>query len=48
MEERNPDLVGKDKDVVTVFVKEIREGLGGQEKVLCGSETPILLFKKAI
>ncbi len=36
--EGNPDLVGTDKDVVTAFVKEIREALGGQKKVLCAAE----------
>ena len=46
--EGSPDLVGTGKDVVTAFLKEIREALEGQEKVLCGSGMAILLFKKVI
>lgn len=46
--EANPDLVGTDKDVVKMFITEIKEALGpGVEKVLQGSGTAILLFKKA-
>jgi hypothetical protein len=42
----HPDLVGTDRDVVTVFVKDLREALGSTEEVLQGSGTVILLFKK--
>jgi hypothetical protein len=47
--EANPDLVGTDKDVVKQFIREMRKALGpGQETVLQGSGTAILLFKKVI
>src|SRR6187402_2892276 len=37
----NPDLVGTDKDVVKVFIKELREALGGQEWMEHGTGTAI-------
>ena len=43
----NPELVGTDKDVVKVFVRELREALGGQDWVKRGSGTSIMLFKKS-
>lgn len=43
----NPELVGTDKDVVKVFAKELREALGGQDWVVEGSGTTIMLFKKS-
>jgi hypothetical protein len=43
----NPELVGTDKDAVTVFVEELRGALGGQDWVVRGSGTAILLFKKS-
>jgi hypothetical protein len=43
----NPDLVGTDKDVIKLFIRELRKALGGeQDWVLRGSGTAILLFKK--
>jgi hypothetical protein len=46
--EANPDLAGTDKDVVKIFVEEMKEALGpGQDRVLQGAGTAILLFKKA-
>jgi hypothetical protein len=47
--EANPDLAGTDKDVVRQFITEMRNALGpGQDTVLQGSGTVILLFKKTI
>jgi trans-aconitate 3-methyltransferase len=43
----NPELVGTDKDVVRVFIRELREVLGGQDWILRGMGTAILLFKKS-
>jgi hypothetical protein len=43
----NPKLVGTDKDVVKVFIQALREVLGGQDWILRGSGTAILLFKKS-
>jgi hypothetical protein len=43
----NPELVGTDKDVVKVFIHALREVLGGEEWILRGSGTAILLFKKS-
>ncbi|PMD24966.1 S-adenosyl-L-methionine-dependent methyltransferase [Hyaloscypha hepaticicola] len=43
----NPELVGTDKDVVKVFIQALREVLGGQDWILRGSGTAILLFKKS-
>lgn len=43
----NPELIGTDQDVVEVFIRELREVLGGQEWILRGSGTAILLFKKS-
>lgn len=43
----NPELVGTDKDVVSVFIRELREVLGGQGWILRGMGTAILLFKKS-
>lgn len=43
----NPELVGADKDAVKVFMRELREALGGQDWMLRGSGTAILLFKKS-
>jgi hypothetical protein len=43
----NSELVGTDKDAVKVFVRELREALGGQDWILRGSGTAILLFKKS-
>ena len=44
----HPDLVGTNKDVVKAFVNEVREALpAGHQKVLQGSGTAILLFKKS-
>jgi hypothetical protein len=43
----NPELAGTDNDAVKVFVREVREALGGQDWVLTGSGTAILLFKKS-
>jgi hypothetical protein len=42
----NPELVGTDKDVVRVFIRELKEALGGQDWILRGTGTAILLFKK--
>lgn len=42
----HPDLVGTDKDVVKVFVKDLKEAMGGQDWVERGSGTTIMLFKK--
>lgn len=42
----NPELVGTEKDVVKVFIRALREALGGQDWILRGSGTAILLFKK--
>ncbi|KUJ22537.1 S-adenosyl-L-methionine-dependent methyltransferase [Mollisia scopiformis] len=43
----NPELVGTDKDVVKVFIKDLKEALGGQDWVERGSGTTIMLFKKS-
>jgi len=43
----NPELVGTGKDLMKVFVTELREALGGQDWIERGSGTAILLFKKA-
>lgn len=43
----NPELAGTDKDAVKVFVREVREALGGQDWLLTGSGTAILLIKKS-
>jgi hypothetical protein len=43
----NPELVGTDRDVVKVFIQALREVLGGQDWILRGSGTAILLFKKS-
>ncbi|PMD39941.1 S-adenosyl-L-methionine-dependent methyltransferase [Hyaloscypha variabilis F] len=43
----NPELVGTDKDAVRVFIRELREALGGQDWILRGTGTAILLFKKS-
>jgi hypothetical protein len=46
--EAHPDLVGTDKDVVKVFINELREALPkDHQKFLRGTGTAILLFKKA-
>ena len=46
--EAHPELVGSDKDVVKVFINELREALPkDHQKFLRGSGTAILLFKKA-
>lgn len=42
----HPDLVGTDKDCLKQFVRDLREALGGSQKLLAGSATAILLFKK--
>jgi hypothetical protein len=44
----NPELVGTDKDAVSVLVQELREALGGQDWVERGSGVAILLFKKSV
>lgn len=45
--EANPELVGSDRDIVKQFIRELREALGpGQERIVQGSGTAILLFKK--
>lgn len=45
--EAHPNLAGTDKDVVKVFVDELREALpADHQKVVSGSGTAILLFKK--
>ncbi|TVY21340.1 hypothetical protein LARI1_G001342 [Lachnellula arida] len=44
--EAHPDLVGTEQDCVKVFVKDLREALGGKDEVLSGGATTILLFKK--
>lgn len=43
----NPELVGTDKDVVQVFLEELKAALGEQEWIERGSSTAILLFKKS-
>lgn len=43
----NPELVGTDKDVVKLFVKELREAMDGQDWVERGSGTAIMLFKRS-
>lgn len=44
----HPDLVGTDKDVVKAYTNELREHLPkDHQKVLTGSATAILLFKKS-
>ena len=43
----NPELVGTDKDAVKVFIGELKEVLGGQDWILRGMGTAILLFKKS-
>lgn len=43
----NPELVGTEKDCVEVFMGELREAMGGQNWILRGNGTAILLFKKA-
>ena len=43
----NPELVGTDKDAVREFIWELREALGGQDWILRGTGTAILLFKKS-
>lgn len=43
----NPELVGTDKDVVRIFIRELKEALGGQDWILRGMGTAILLFKKS-
>jgi hypothetical protein len=43
----NVELVSTDKDAVKSFVRELREALGGQDWILRGSGTAILLFKKS-
>ncbi|TVY41651.1 putative methyltransferase [Lachnellula occidentalis] len=45
--EAHPDLVGTEQDCVKVFVKDLREALGGEDEVLSGGATTILLFKKS-
>jgi hypothetical protein len=41
----NPELVGIDKDAVKVFIRGLKEVLGGQDWILRGMGTAILLFK---
>lgn len=43
----SPDLAGTEKDAVKVFVDELREALGGQDWVITGSGTTIILCKKS-
>ena len=43
----NPELVRTNKDVVKVLLQALREVLGGQDWILRGSGTAILLFKKS-
>lgn len=43
----NPESVGTDKDAVKVFIRELKEVLGGQDWILRGTGTAILLFKKS-
>jgi hypothetical protein len=38
-------LVGIDKDAVKVFIRGLKEVLGGQDWILRGMGTAILLFK---
>ncbi|TVY90447.1 Trans-aconitate 3-methyltransferase [Lachnellula willkommii] len=45
--EAHPDLVGTEQDCVKVFVKDLREALGGKDEVFSGGATTILLFKKS-
>lgn len=40
----NPELVGTDKDIVKVFIEDLRQALGGQEWLDRGSGTAIMLF----
>ncbi|KAL2064849.1 hypothetical protein VTL71DRAFT_3989 [Oculimacula yallundae] len=44
----NPELVGTDKDVMSVFAREIGNALGGQDWLESGGGTAILLFKKSL
>lgn len=45
--EAHPDLVGTEQDCVKVFVKDLREALGGKDEILSGGATTIMLFKKS-
>lgn len=45
--EEHPELVGGEQDIVKVLIAELREALQGEESVIQGSETVILLFTKA-
>ncbi len=42
----NPTLAGTEQDVVKVFIRELREALGGQDWMENGNSTAILLFKR--
>lgn len=43
----HPELVGTERDVLRVFVTQLREALGGQDFVERGNGTAILLFQKS-
>lgn len=42
----NPELVATDKDIITIFIKELKDAMGGQDWVERGNGTAILLLKR--
>lgn len=45
--EAHPELVGTEKDIVKVLIKEIKEVIGDAESVVTGNGYALLLVKKA-
>ena len=43
----HPELVGTDRDCVTVTISKIREALGGPEECMQSGATALLMFKKS-